>query len=111
VEIIARPRVEQRPERVYVGIRLVTPFRGMLKVRDELLREARRVDRRGGRGPDRLRLHAASRCRHEGPDGHRGGLLHVEFDRREAPEGDAFACRYEANLTDPEDEPRKTRRP
>jgi hypothetical protein len=33
----------------------------------------------------------------------------IEFDRREEPEGDAFACRYEANLTDPKEEPRKTR--
>jgi hypothetical protein len=33
----------------------------------------------------------------------------IEFDRREQPEGAAFACRYEANLTDPEEEPRKTR--
>jgi len=33
----------------------------------------------------------------------------IEFDRHEQPEGDAFACRYEANLTDPKEEPRKTR--
>jgi hypothetical protein len=33
----------------------------------------------------------------------------IEFDRRAQPEGEAFACRYEANLTDPEEEPRKTR--
>ena len=33
----------------------------------------------------------------------------IEFDRHEAPEGDAFACRYEAYLTDPKEEPRKTR--
>ena len=39
MEIIAPPRVERRPERVYLGIRVVTAFRGMLKVRDELLRE------------------------------------------------------------------------
>src|SRR4029077_18899525 len=41
VEIIEPARVEQRPERVYVGIRVVTPFRGMLKVRGELLQELR----------------------------------------------------------------------
>ena len=39
MEILEPARVEQRPERTYVGIRVVTPFRGMLKVRDELLRE------------------------------------------------------------------------
>src|SRR5215475_6530035 len=36
MELIQPPRVEQRPELHYVGIRVVTPFRGMLKVRDEL---------------------------------------------------------------------------
>src|SRR3954463_6686714 len=41
MEIITPPRVEERPVRPYVGIRLVTPFRGMLRVRDELLREVR----------------------------------------------------------------------
>jgi hypothetical protein len=33
----------------------------------------------------------------------------IEFDRHQEPQGDAFACRYEANLTDPREEPRKTR--
>ncbi len=33
----------------------------------------------------------------------------LTLDRREVPEGDAFACRYEACLTDPKLEPRKTR--
>ena len=32
-------RIVQRPELPYVGIRQVTPFRGMLKVRDDLLLE------------------------------------------------------------------------
>ena len=31
------------------------------------------------------------------------------LDRRTVPEGDAFACRYEAFWTDPAVEPRKTR--
>jgi hypothetical protein len=39
VQIIQPPRVEQRPEKAYVGIRVVTPFRGMLRARDELLAE------------------------------------------------------------------------
>ena len=38
MQIIQPPRVEQRPEKAYVGIRVVTPFRGMLRARDELLR-------------------------------------------------------------------------
>ena len=33
----------------------------------------------------------------------------LELDRRDVPEGDRFACRYEAYLTDPTAEPRKKR--
>jgi effector-binding domain-containing protein len=33
----------------------------------------------------------------------------LELDREGRPEGDAFACRYEAYLTDPRTEPRKTK--
>ena len=33
----------------------------------------------------------------------------VRFDRQDVPEGDQFACRYEAYLTDPKVEPRKTK--
>ena len=32
-----------------------------------------------------------------------------EFDRRDVPKGDSFACRYEAYLTDPKVEPHKKR--
>ena len=39
MQIIQPPRVEQRPEKSCLGIRVVTPFRGMLRVRDELLTE------------------------------------------------------------------------
>lgn len=31
------------------------------------------------------------------------------FDRSDDPNGDRFACRYEAYLTDPRTEPRKTK--
>ena len=31
VQVIQPPRVEQRPEKTYLGIRVVTPFRGMLR--------------------------------------------------------------------------------
>jgi effector-binding domain-containing protein len=153
VEIIVPPRVEQRPERVYVGIRVVTPFRGMLKVRDELLREVRAWIERLDAEPIEhgfLRLHVIDMhgpmdievgyftrrsCQGDGrirpgsmPAGGYATLTYrdhslranrtliewarnngIEFDRHETPEGDAFACRYEANLTDPKDEPRKTR--
>jgi hypothetical protein len=41
MEIVESPTVEDRPAIPYVGIRVVTPFRGMLAVRDRLLTEAR----------------------------------------------------------------------
>jgi effector-binding domain-containing protein len=153
VEIIAPPRVVQRPERVYLGIRVVTPFRGMLKVRDELLREVHAWIERSDaeliehgflrlhvidmNGPMDIEVGYFTRRPCEGggrikpgsmPAGRYATLTYrdhslranrtliewagdngVEFDRHESPEGDAFACRYEANLTDPKEEPRKTR--
>ena len=39
MQIIQPPRVEQRHAKTCLGIRVVTPFRGMLRVRDELLVE------------------------------------------------------------------------
>ena len=153
MEIIEPARVEQRPERMYVGIRVVTPFRGMLKVRDELLQEVRRwIDQSGVEtvGYGFLRLHVIDMagpmdleagyftrrpCEGDGrvqpgsmPAGRYATLTYrdhalranralidwardngVEFDRHEEPEGDAFGCRYEAFLTDPREEPRKTK--
>ena len=153
MEIIQPARVEQRPERIYVGIRVVTPFRGMLKVRDELLREVRAWLEGSDAetiGHGFMRLHVIDMagpmdievgyftqgpCQGEGriqpgrmPAGRYATLTHrdhsirangalidwardngIEFDRHDEPEGDAFACRYEANLTDPKKEPRKTR--
>jgi hypothetical protein len=41
MEILEPARVEERAEIQYVGIRLITPFRGMLAARDRLLTEAR----------------------------------------------------------------------
>ena len=41
MEIIEPARVEERRAIPYVGIRVITPFRGMLAVRDRLLAEAR----------------------------------------------------------------------
>lgn len=136
-----------------MGIRVVTPFRGMLKVRDELLREVRAwIEESDAEsiGHGFLRLHVIdmngpmdievgyfTRCAYRGrgrikpgsmPAGRYATLTYrdhslranraliewarddgIEFDRRDEPEGDAFACRYEANLTDPKEEPRKTR--
>ncbi|MCM3781081.1 GyrI-like domain-containing protein [Microbacterium hydrocarbonoxydans] len=59
-EIHDGPRIETRPERQTLGIRIVTPFRGMLAVRDSLIAElsawlaARRIE---VGGPFFLRLH------------------------------------------------------
>jgi effector-binding domain-containing protein len=39
VEVIEGPRIVAKPETPYVGIRLVTPFRGMFAVRDNLMAE------------------------------------------------------------------------
>ncbi len=39
MDIIEPARVERREEIGYVGIRVVTPFRGMLRTRDDLLSE------------------------------------------------------------------------
>ncbi|TDU83347.1 effector-binding domain-containing protein [Kribbella voronezhensis] len=39
MELLEPPRVVERAEQDYVGIRVVTPFRGMLSVRNELLSE------------------------------------------------------------------------
>ena len=60
MEIIEPARVEERAAIPYVGIRVVTPFRGMLAARDRLLAEARAVIKEAGIetiGYGFLRLH------------------------------------------------------
>jgi hypothetical protein len=60
MDIVEAARVEERPEIPYVGIRVVTPFRGMLAVRDRLLAEARAAIHEAGIetvGYGFLRLH------------------------------------------------------
>jgi effector-binding domain-containing protein len=155
VDLIKPPRIEKRPAVDYVGIRVVTPFRGMLRVRDDLMADLIGwLDGRGagGAGPLFFRLHVidmdgpmdievgavtSERLVAVGGDGVRAGSLPagryatltyrnhslrankallqwvrdngVVLDRRETAEGDAFGCRYEAYLTDPRTEPRKTK--
>jgi hypothetical protein len=154
MEIVEPAKVEERPEIPYVGIRVVTPFRGMLSVRDRLLAEARAAIKEAGIetvGYGFLRLHVIDM---DGPMDLEAGyftdgpthIVHprfqsgsmaagsyatmkyrdharranqalqdwvrdngLELDRRIVPEGDAFACRYEAFWTDPAVEPRKTK--
>jgi hypothetical protein len=75
VEVIEPPRVEHRPGLVYAGIRVITAFRGMLKVRDALLQELRAWLEESGTEPGRARVPATARDRHGRPDGDRGRLL------------------------------------
>jgi effector-binding domain-containing protein len=153
MQIIRPPRVEQRSEKTYLGIRVVTPFRGMLRVRDELLAElyawlaSRNIEPTGPfflrlhvidmEGPMDLEVGVVTKTAPQGDDRVRPGVLAagryatltyvdhamrannaliewagdngVAFARREEPSGDAFACRYEAYITDPRTEPRKTK--
>ncbi|BCB91236.1 GyrI-like domain-containing protein [Phytohabitans suffuscus] len=153
MDLIKPPRVERRPAVAYVGIRVVTPFRGMLRVRDDLMADLvawLEGHGAGGAGPLFFRLHvidmdgpmdvevgAVTREPVAGGDQVRAGTLPagryatltyrnhslranktllewvrangVALDRRETSEGDAFGCRYEAYLTDPRTESRKTR--
>ncbi|MGA2293801.1 MAG: hypothetical protein ABSG24_01115 [Acidimicrobiales bacterium] len=60
MEIVEPPSVEKRPAIPYVGIRVTTPFRGMLATRDRLLTEARTAIQEAGIetvGYGFLRLH------------------------------------------------------
>lgn len=153
MEIIEGPTVVTRPEIPTVGIRVVTPFRGMLGVRDDLLAEVRGwagqsdldvvghgflrlhvIDMRGDMDIEvgvvtRERIECVGRVRAGAlPAGRYATLAYrgvgtganraliawaaaggLEFDRSDVPEGDWFASRYEAYLTDPEVEPKKKR--
>jgi hypothetical protein len=154
MEIVEPARVEQRPAIPYVGIRVITPFRGMLAVRDRLLAEARDGINEAGIetvGYGFLRLHVidmdgpmdleagyftAGPAHTANPRLRSGSMAAGRYatmkyqdharranqalqdwarengsalDRRTVPEGDEFACRYEAFWTDPTVEPRKTR--
>ncbi len=154
MEIVEPARVEERAEIPYVGIRVITPFRGMLAERDRLLAEARSEIKEAALetvGYGFLRLHVIDM---EGPMDLEAGYFTAGYvqldhprlrsgsmpagryatlsyknharrangalqdwardnglvlDRWTVPEGDAFACRYEAFWTDPEVEPHKTK--
>jgi hypothetical protein len=154
MEILEPARVEERSEIPYVGIRVITPFRGMLAARDRLLAEARTAIKEDGietvgygflrlfvidmQGPMDLEAgYFTPRPVHTGHPRLRPGSMaagpyatmtyrdHARranqalqdwardnglvLDRRTVPEGDAFACRYEAFWTDPAVESHKTR--
>lgn len=151
MEIVEGPTVETRPQIPYVGIGVVTPFHGMLGVRDQLLAEVQRwasestVDVEGYgflrlnvidmQGDMDIEVGLVTRERSDIDGRVRSGVLPagryatlayrgvgtganrallewaaaqgLALDRSEVPEGDWFACRYEAYLTDPAVEPRK----
>ncbi|WP_433160989.1 hypothetical protein [Kribbella sp. CA-247076] len=153
MDLLEPPRVVERPQQDYLGIRVVTPFRGMLSKRNELLTELDTWLTKQGIddvGPFFLRLHVidmsgpmdlevgvVTQGRLDGDDRVRPDVLPagayatltyrnhslranralidwaeengVRFDRYDVPEGDKFACRYEAFRTDPRTEPRKTK--
>ncbi len=154
MEIVEPAQVEERPAIPYVGIRVVTPFRGMLAERDRLLAEAHAGITEAGIetvGYGFLRLHVIDmygpmdleagyftagpvhsdhpRLRSGSMEAGRYATMKyrdharranqalqdwardngLDLDRRTVPDGDEFACRYEAFWTDPAAEPRKTR--
>lgn len=85
--IVVEPaRVEERPAIPYVGIRVITPFRGMLAARDRLLAESRAAIKEIGLeavGYGFLRLHVVDM---EGPMDLEAGYFtaqpaHVEHPR------------------------------
>lgn len=154
MELIEPPRIVERPEANCLGIRVITPFRGMARKRDELLDELaewlrrKKVDDLGPffarlhvidmKGPMDLEIGVITPNRIDGDDRvhpetlpcgryatltYRGSALggnhalivwsrenDIALDQRAEKTGDHFACRYEAYLTDPWTEPRKTKR-
>jgi len=153
MELLEPPRIVDRPRQDYLGIRLITPFRGMLSVRDQLIKELSawlvttgtddvglfflRLHVVDMSGPMDVEVGVVTPTAQTGDARVRPGVLpagryatltyrdhslrahralfewadaqNITFDRREVPEGDLFACRYEAFRTDPRTEPRKTK--
>ena len=152
MEVIEGPLVVGKPDRHSLGIRVVTPFRGMFALRDKLMDELYSwLDERAiAYGHTFFRLHVIDMdgpmdievgvltgepVEGDGriqrgllPAGRYAALTYVNHGRRAnhtllgwagqqgltldsaaSPEGDRFACRYEAYLTDPRSERMKTR--
>jgi effector-binding domain-containing protein len=153
MEVIEGPRIVAKPETPYVGIRLVTPFRGMFAVRDKLMAELYEwLDKRDVvdvgstffrlhvidmEGPMDVEVGVITKEALEGDDrvraatlpaGRYASLTYVNHGRRanhllltwirdngvaadrwDGADGDHFACRYEAYLTDPRSERMKTK--
>jgi effector-binding domain-containing protein len=152
VEIIDGPSIAVKPDRYSIGIRLVTPFRGMFAVRDRLMEElySWADDRAIAYRHTFFRLHVVNMggpmdvevgviteeaLQGDGrirtgvlPAGRYATLTYINHGRRAngmlrdwaqeqgltldcavSSDGERFGCRYEAYLTDPRSERRKTR--
>ena len=151
---VGLPKIDIRPDQVYMGIRTIAPFKGMFKVVDQLRKDMNQWVKANSieiTGPPFLRYHVID-MRGEMditygvpvaaalPDGGRvtAGILpggrfasliyqgsgltgnktliewvrsqdDIAFDRWDSERGDNFRCRYEAYLTDPKVEHRKTK--
>jgi effector-binding domain-containing protein len=151
--MIGEPKIDERPEIPYIGIRIQTPMKGMFGEVNKLFKELDRWMTKQGvvpAGPSLLRYHIID-MRGEMdievgipvtetvtgdervkpgvlPAGRYASLIYsgsglqgnkalvewardngIRWDRWDDPKGDAFRCRYEAYLTDPKIEPRKTK--
>ena len=151
--IVSEPKIDDRSEKPYLGIRTQTPFKGMFKVIDKLFKELFAWVKQQGvepAGPPFLRYHVIDmagemdievgvpvRPTQPGdgrvspgvlPAGRYASLIYtgsgltgnktliewakangLAWDRWDDEKGDGFCSRYEAYLTDPKIEPRKTK--
>ncbi len=151
--VVGEPKIDQRSEQIYMGIRVQTPMKGMSQTAGKLFKELNAWARKNGlkpAGPSLLRYYVidmagemdievgipvAEPLPEEGrvhvgriPPGRYASLVYMgsgftgnkaliewaranglKWDRWDDPKGDAFRCRYESHLTDPQLEPRKTK--
>jgi effector-binding domain-containing protein len=150
---VSKPRIDDRDEQHYMGIRVQTPMKGMFKVVDKLFKVLNAWMSEHSIepvGPSILRYHVIDMSGEmdievgilvteslPGDERVKPGVLPagkyasvvyigngytgnktliewakangIAWDRWDDPGGDAFHCRYEAHLTDPKIEPRKTK--
>ena len=153
MEIIRAPHIDNRPAQAYMGIRVISPFKGMSQTIGKISKEMHTWAKQHSTemaGPPFVRFHvidmrgkmdisygipvamaleddgritadalvagryASLIYMNGGIAGNRALIEWVrgqglEFDRWDTDEGDNFRCRYEAYLTDPKTQPRKTR--
>jgi effector-binding domain-containing protein len=151
--VIGEPKIDYRPEKIYMGVRTQTPFKGMFKVINKLFKEMNvwvKQHKVELDGPPFLRYHVIDMAGEMDievcfpvaaalpgdqrvtvgllPAGRYASLIytnsglagnkalvswilanHLPWDKWDDPKGDVFHSRYEAYLTDPKIEPRKTK--